>query len=172
MHRFCLAILRFSISAWFGVALFFNLVVLDALDSVLTERLVAFNHPGAYLRAYDGLALGLLGAALISACAGLWNAHDALLRKCAIATIVFAAFAIAFVNWVTVDRRILEILKRPTEIPAAQFVELCERSRFLKETLLLLSAAAVIAAFWPVHSGPQEGPGSGTAQQPSQPSAR
>jgi hypothetical protein len=167
MHRFCLAILRFSVSAWLGIALYFNLVILNVLDSVLTERFTASNHPGVYLPAYDGLALGLLGAALACACVGLWNAQYPWLQKCATLLIVFAAFGLALTNYVFVDRRILEILKTPTAMPAAQFVGLYARSRFLREMLLLLSAAAAFAAFWPVPSGREEEASSGTASGPS-----
>ncbi len=163
MHRFCLAILRFGTSAWLGIALYFNLVILDVLDSALTERLTTSNHPGLYLPPYDGLALGLLGAALACACIGLWNPDDAPLRKFATVLIVFAAFGLALADYVLVDRRILEILKTPTAIPAAQFVELYAHSRFLKEMLLLLSAASTFAAFWPVPPGHVENRNAETA---------
>jgi hypothetical protein len=170
--RVFLTILRFSLSAWLGMALYFNLVVLDLLDTAVTERYTKYNDPMVFLPAYHGLALVLLGAALTGALAGFRNPRIGPVRKWVTFLFVLAAFAVALIDYTFVYRRIAGILKTPNAIPAAQMVDLYQRSRSLKETVLMLSAAATIVALWPARSANGESEHAGSEREPSEQSGQ
>jgi hypothetical protein len=152
MHRLCLVCLRFCLSAWLGIAIFFVTVVHDLLDSVLTDRPGNFNHINRFLGPYFGFAFSLLGIALLCAVVGLWSAQIGLLRRCATLLFVLAAVALAAVDCANY-RTLAGFLTTPTAIPAAQFVMVFQRSRPLKGAVLALSIVATGLAFWPDRFG-------------------
>jgi hypothetical protein len=84
MQRICLVVLRFSLSAWVGIAIYFFVVVLELLDSVLytfdPDRW-KYYHPEVLLPSYFGFAFVLLGTGGICAFLGLWNARISLFRR-------------------------------------------------------------------------------------------
>lgn len=159
MQRFCLAVLRFSLSAWVGIAVFFVVTVLDAMDAVLTsvqpDRIYTFNTT-FFLPPYFRNAYILLGTAFTCAFLGLWNVRTGLLRRYATLLFAFAALGIVVLDYAMAYRRLIEILAMPTAIPASEFVMLYRQSRLLKGVVLGVSIVAASLALWPEASESRE----------------
>jgi ribose/xylose/arabinose/galactoside ABC-type transport system permease subunit len=152
-----LAIMRFSLSAWVGMVTFFVLVVLDILDTALTDRLGRYNHPAEFLPYYFGFAFTLLGTASVCAVAGLWNSRINLMRRIATLLVVLGALGLASLDYAVVYRGIAMILATPNAILASKFVMLYEKSRLLKEVVLPVSVVAACLAIWPQASAQRVG---------------
>jgi hypothetical protein len=155
MQRIFLATMRFCLSAWVGMSIFFVTVVLDVLDSVITERFTKCNDPDVFLPPYFAYAFVLLGMGGMCAILGLWNARISLLRRYATLACVLAALGVAVLDYENVYQRIVEFLARP-QMPAAEIVMLYGQSRLLKGAVLGLSIAAASMALWPVRSDSDE----------------
>jgi len=150
MQRFWLMVLRFCLSAWVGIAIFFVMVILDLRNSELFDRVSKFNHPKVLFPLYYGFEFALLGPAIVCTVAGLLNAvRSGLWRRYAIAGFAAVAFGLAVFDYMFVYRKLVEILSNPTAIPAAKFVELHQASRRLNEVILGASIAAAVLALWP-----------------------
>jgi hypothetical protein len=149
MQRGCLALLRFALSAWVGIAIFFVTVILGLRQSELFDRLSKFNHPKVLFPLYYGFEFALLGIALLCALAGLWNATAGVTRRYVLLALVAASFAVALLDYTVVYRGLVRILADPEAIPAAQFVARHQASRRLNEAMLAFSIAAAIVALWP-----------------------
>jgi hypothetical protein len=150
MQRTCLALLRFALSAWVGIAIFFVTVILGLRQSELFDRLSKFNHPKVLFPLYYGFEFTLLGIALICAAAGLWTAAAGAARRYLLLALVGASFAVALLDYAVVYRELVKILADPEVIPAAQFAARHQASRRLNEAMLAFSIAAAIVAHWPV----------------------
>ena len=148
MQRVCLAVLRFSLSAWVGIAIFFVMVILDLRHSELFDRSVKFNHPKVLFPLYYGFAFSLLGVAFVCALAGLWDATARAVLRCARVALVGAALGIAVVDYLFIYRPLADMLAVP-EIPAARFVMYHEKSRLLNGAVLGASVLAAVTALWP-----------------------
>jgi hypothetical protein len=149
MQRTCLAILRFALSAWVGIAIFFVMVILGLRQSELFDRLSKFNHPKVLFPLYYGFEFTLLGIALVCTVAGLWSAALGVTRRYVLLALVGAAFAVALLDYTVIYRDLVKILANPEAIPAAQFVARHQASRRLNEAMLAFSIAAAIVAHWP-----------------------
>ena len=157
MQRIFLALLRFALSAWVGIALFFVTVILSLRYSKLFTDPVKINHPKVLFPLYYGFAFTLLGIALFCAVAGVWNAAAGLIRRYILLALVGASFAVALLDYTVVYRDLVKILDDPEAIPAAQFIARHQASRRLNEALLALSIAAAITAHWPAAEERQTG---------------
>lgn len=153
MQRNFLAIMRFCLSAWVGIAIFFVVVVLDVLDSALSDRLGKYNHPEVFLPPYFAFAFALLGTGAICAIGNLWNLRISLVRRYSALFFLSAALGVAVLDYSLIYRAIAAILEIPTAIPAAKFVELYADSRLLKGVVLALSLVTATLVLWPEHSG-------------------
>ena len=71
MQRACLASLRFCLSAWVGIEVFFVAVILNLRSSELFYRMSKFNHPKVLFPLYYTFEFALLGSALACAAVGL-----------------------------------------------------------------------------------------------------
>ena len=149
MQRTCLALLRFALSAWVGIAIFFVTVILGLRQSELFDRMSKFNHPKVLFPLYYGFEFTLLGIALICAAAGLWSAAIGVARRYALLALVGASCAVALLDYTVVYRELVKILADPEAIPVAQFVARHQASRRLNEAMLALSIAAAVVAHWP-----------------------
>jgi len=149
MQRMCLALLRFALSAWVGISLFFVTVILSLRYSNLFTDPVKFNHPKVLFPLYYSFEFTLLGIALFCAVAGIWNAAAGLIRRYLLLALVGASFAMALLDYTVIYRELVTIMADPEAIPAAQFVAHHQASRRLNEALLALSIAATIVAHWP-----------------------
>jgi hypothetical protein len=148
MQRMVLAVLRFCLSAWVGIAIFFVMIVLDLRHSDLFDPAVKFNHPKVLFPLYYGFAFALLGLAFVSALAGLWSAACGRLLRCIRLAFVGAALGIALLDYLFVYRALAAMMDMQ-QIPPAQFVVLHEKSRLLNTFVVGLSALAAVAALWP-----------------------
>jgi hypothetical protein len=153
MQRICLAILRFCLSAWVGIAIFFVMIVLGLRHSDLFIDEVKFNHPKVLFPLYYGFAFVLLGLAFVGALAGLRSAATHILLRLARAAFVGAALGIALLDYQFVYRPLAEMMAAQ-QVPAARFVLLHEKSRLLNAVVLGFSVLAAIAALWP--EGPEK----------------
>jgi hypothetical protein len=149
MQRVCLAFLRFCLSAWVGIAIFFVMVILDLRHSELFDPVSKFNHPKVLFPLYYSVEFTLLGTALVCALAGSWSAAAGAVRRYAVLVLVGGAFGLALVDYTIVYRKLVKILADPTMIPAAEFAERHQASRRLNEAVLALSAIAAGLALWP-----------------------
>jgi hypothetical protein len=156
MQRICLAVLRFCLCTWVGVALFFAVSVLEVLDALLTDRppMNRFSHPGFFLPPYFGFAFTCLGVALACAAVSLWNARIGLLRRWAIVACVAFALGMVAVDFAYVYRDLVAMFHPDvTMIKASDAVRLFQLSRSLKRGALVLSIGAALLAIWPEMPG-------------------
>lgn len=151
MQRFCLVVLRFSLSAWVGIAIYFFVVVLELLDSALTAVPpgLKYYHPEILLPSYFGFAFVLLGTGSICAFLGLWSARISLFRR--YATLVFAltALGLAALDYAFVYRGLVALLAPMNSVAAGELVMLYQQSRLLKGAVLGFSIVAVSLAVCP-----------------------
>ena len=147
MHRVCLAFLRFCLSAWVGIAIFFVMVVIDLRHSKLFDDEVKFNHPKILFPLYYGSESALVGTALVCAGAGLWNARIARPRRIATLALVGAAVGIAIWDYAVVYRTLVRMME--ANVLPAGFVALHQQSRWLNAAGLGMSVLAAILALWP-----------------------
>ena len=153
MNRFCLASLRFCLCAWVGVAMFFVVSVLDVLDSLMNDRppINKFSHPDFFLPRYFGFAAAFLGAALLCAFVGLWNARVGLLRRWAIFLLVVLTVTLIAADRAFVYEGLVEMFGA-TQLKASTVVTLFQFSRLLKGGALAISFVAAFLALCPEKS--------------------
>ncbi|MGE5195359.1 MAG: hypothetical protein ACM3U2_22930 [Deltaproteobacteria bacterium] len=156
MQRVCLAFLRFCLSAWVGIAIFFVMVVIELRHSKLFDDEVKFNHPRILFPLYYGFEFALVGTALVCAWAGLGNARIARVRRFSTLALVGAAVGIAIWDYAVVYRTLVGMMA--TNVLPADFVGLHQQSRWLNAAGLVFSALAAILALWPVTSSEAEAP--------------
>ena len=148
MQRFCLASLRFCLSAWLGIAIFFVMVAVGLHHSPHFDQPVKFNFPRVLFPLYYAWEFSLLGAGLLCACVGMGNAKLGKLRRGTILAALAAAVGLALFDYTTVYHQLVVMMETPTEIPAARFVELHEMSRSLNKLVMVLTAIAATLAHW------------------------
>jgi hypothetical protein len=151
MQRVCLAILRFCLSAWVGIAVFFVTVIIGLRQSTLFAEATKFDHPKVLFPVYYGFELATLGTALACAGVGLWNERIGRARRYAIAQLVIVAAALALWDYAIVYRDLLEMMNGPVPLPAS-FHELHRLSRRLNEAIVGAIATAAILAIMPEKS--------------------
>jgi hypothetical protein len=151
MQRVCLAFLRFCLSAWVGIAIFFVMVVIDLRHSKLFDDEVKFNHPKILFPLYYGFEFALLGTALVCACAGLWNARISKVRRWAVLALLAAVCGVAVWDYAFVYRTLVEMMG--VNVVPADFVGLHQLSRRLNETVVGLSVIVASLALWPEATG-------------------
>src|SRR5262245_57509916 len=99
MERVCLAFLRFSLSAWVGIEIFFVAVILNLRYSELFDRMSKFNHPKVLFPIYYAFEFALLGPALACAAVGLWHSRLRSPRRWAVLAFVVMASVLAVVDY-------------------------------------------------------------------------
>lgn len=149
MQRVCLACLRLCLSAWLGIAVFFVMVAISLHHSPHFEQAVRFNFPKVLFPLYYAWEFSVLGAALVCACAGMWNTRIGKARRGALLALLAAAVGLALFDYTTVYHQLVVMLATPTEISDAKFATLHETSRSLNKLVLGLTAVAAILALWP-----------------------
>ena len=149
MLRLCLAILRFCLSAWVGIAIFFVLLIIDLRQSSLFSPDTKFDHPKVLFPLYYRFELSLLVPALVCAIATMWN--GTLGRGRRIAILLFLLLAAALVTWdlSTIYPRLDELLNMRTTPLPPEFHELHRMSRWLNQGMLTATAAAALLALIP-----------------------
>jgi hypothetical protein len=142
--------LRFCLCTWLGVALLFNVAVLGVLESLLYDPppISKFSQPQYFLPSYFGLALALLGGALLCAFGSLWSARIGLVRRWAMLLLVALALAMVAADYLFVYRGLVEIFAATT-LRASDVVTLFQFYRLLKRAVLGVSIVAAILAVWP-----------------------
>jgi hypothetical protein len=148
MQQICLAILRFCLAAWVGIAVFFVMVVIDLRRSDLFLEQTKFDHPKVLFPLYYAFELATIGPALACAVAGLWNARVGRFRKYALLLLVVFAAALALWDYSMNYRDLLEILNGSLPLPPA-FHALHRLSRGLNEAIVAAIAAAAVLALIP-----------------------
>ena len=158
MQRFVLAALRSCLSVWVGVAMYFVVVVVNVMESVLSDpppALNKFNNPTSVLPHYYQFAFPLLGLALLCGFVSLWNARIGLVRRWATLLFVLVAFGMVALDHAYIYRNLAEIFASDaTTVNANQVVALYQLSRLLKGAILSVSLVAAILAIWPEHTDP------------------
>jgi hypothetical protein len=145
----CLAVLRFALSAWVGISLFFVTVILSLRYSELFTDPVKFNHPKVLFPLYYGFEFALLGTAFLCAAAGVRPAAAGRIRRFVLLALVGVSCAIALVDYTVVYRELVNLMAGHETMPASQFAARHLASRRLNEAVLALSIAATIVAHWP-----------------------
>jgi len=147
MQRVCLAVLRFCLCAWAGVAVFFVMVVIDLRQSELfPDDAVKDNHPKVLFPLYYGFEFSLLGTALLCATSGLGNGRIAKRRRYAIWLIILAAVGVATWDYATVYRPLLELMATRPRPPG--FWSLHRLSEYLNSAVLGMTILAAAVALW------------------------
>jgi hypothetical protein len=148
MQRVCLAILRFCLAAWVGIAVFFVMVVVDLRRSDLFLEQTKFDHPKVLFPLYYEFELATIGPALACAVVGLWNRRVGRVRKYALLLLVFFAAALALWDYAMNYRDLLEIMNGSLPLPPT-FHALHHLSRRLNEAIVVAIAAAAVLALIP-----------------------
>ncbi len=160
MQRVVLAFLRFCLSAWVGIAIFFVMVVIDLRHSKLFDDEVKFNHPKILFPLYYGCEFALLGPAFVCAGVGLRKARLPRGRAWALLAFVTVALAIAVWDYTIVYRSLMAMMT--SNVLPAEFIRLHQQSRWLNEAGLGVSIVAAILALWPESAvNAADGAGSG-----------
>lgn len=156
MQRIGLALLRFCLCTWLGVALFFFVAVLNVVESMVYDRppFSRFSYPTYFLPLYFGFAFMLLGVAFLCAFGGLWNARLGLLRRSAILLLVALALGMVAADYTIVYRNLAVMLAPGAGgVSATKVVTLYDFSRLLKAAVMGVSFFAASFAVWPEMSG-------------------
>jgi hypothetical protein len=151
MQRVCLALLRFCLSAWVGIAIFFVTVVIDLRHSDLFLDEVKLNHPKVLFPLYYAFEFALLGPALVCAAAGLRNARIPAARRWLVLALVGAATGIAVWDYTFVYRTLMAMMA--SNVLPAEFIPLHRHSRWWNEGVLGISVVAASLALWPERGG-------------------
>ncbi|HLJ12762.1 MAG TPA: hypothetical protein VKU82_16315 [Planctomycetaceae bacterium] len=156
MGRVCLAFLRFCLSAWVGIAIFFVMVVMDLRHSELFKPDAKFNHPKVLFPLYYGCEFSLLGTALVCACAAFKNELLGTGRKCALLALIATALSLAAWDYGLIYRAMISMMDSAPLPP--EFDGLHYLSRWLNGGVLAATGAAAIAALAPEKTGASQSP--------------
>ncbi|HEY3967135.1 MAG TPA: hypothetical protein VGM05_21425 [Planctomycetaceae bacterium] len=151
MQRLLLSILRFCLSAWVGIAIFFVVLVIDLRQSELFTPETKFEHPKVLFPLYYAFEFVLLVPALACACAGLWNSNIGRGRRIAILQLLIVATALAAWDFGLIYQKLIEMMASSTSLPA-EFHSLHRMSRWLNEAMLTACVAATVLASLPEKS--------------------
>jgi len=148
MQRFCLAVLRFCLCAWVGIAMFFVMVVIDLRrSSLFPDESVKDNHPKILFPLYYSFEFSLLGTALVCAAATLRNARIGQTRRYALALLTLAAVGLAGWDYVHVYRALMDMMAGSPRPPG--FRALHNQSEYLNSGVLMLTLLAAAVALGP-----------------------
>jgi hypothetical protein len=147
MHRTCLMIMRFCLSAWAGIAIFFVVAVIELRQSNLFGEETKFNHPKVLFPLYYGFEFSLLGAAAICAMVLVGSRELGRRRKVTLLGLVLGACALAVWDYGPIYRELMAMMES-TPLPPA-FHALHRLSRNFNGTILGLTVAAALVALWP-----------------------
>jgi hypothetical protein len=151
MQRVCVAVLRFCLCAWAGIAVFFVMVVIDLRKSDLFPNdAVKDNHPKVLFPLYYGFEFSLLGTALLCATSGLANGRIAKRRRYAAWLMILAAICLAGWDFAIVYRPLLEMIGTQPRPP--NFRSLHQLSEYLNSAVLGMTLLAAVVALWPESS--------------------
>lgn len=152
MQHICLALLRFCLCTWVGVAFFFFVAVLNVVESILHEvpPWSRFIRPTYFLPVYFGFAFALLGVTFLCAFAGLWNTRLGLARRAATLLVVALALGMVAADYTFVYRNLAVMLGPGAgAVSATKVVTLYDFSRLLKAAVVGVSVIAASFAAWP-----------------------
>jgi len=162
MHRTCLLLLRFCLSAWAGIAIFFVVEVIELRQSNLFGEETKFNHPKVLFPLYYGFEFALLGAAGLCAAMLLGSRELGRGRKLALLALVLGACALAVWDYGAIYRDLMTMMEA-TPLPSA-FHALHRLSRNFNGTILGLTVAGALVALWPTAPPPQSAGGDTTVR--------
>jgi hypothetical protein len=157
MQRIGLALLRFCLCTWVGVAIFFYVAVLSVVESMVydTPPLSRFSRPTYFLPYYFGFAFPLLGVAFLCAFGALWNARLGLFRRSTTLLLVALALGMVAADYTMVYRILVAMLSGPgaNQLVASKVLALYDFNLLLKATVMGISVVAASFAVWPEISG-------------------
>ncbi len=148
MSGLCLALMRFFLAAWAGIAVFFVAVVLRLRNSGLFTPEVMFNHPKVLFPLFYAFEFSLLGAAL--AC-GLAARRHPLARNRRFQlglTCLAAALLVASADYLAVYGTLAMMIDQPPPLPP-EFARYHYWSRWINAANLAICIAAAILVVWP-----------------------
>ncbi len=150
MQRVCLALIRFCLSAWVGIAIFFVVLVIELRQSELFPEPIKFNHPKVLFPLYYVFEFGLLGCALAAAAICAFCAKAAVGKQRALVAIVLAGLVLAGCDYGFIYRPLVDMMQGAETGPAGlpllppKFHELHRMSRWLNEGILALTALGAL----------------------------
>jgi hypothetical protein len=147
MPRICLAFLRFCLSAWVGIAVFFVVVVINLRQSELFPAQVKFDHPRILFPLYYSFEFALLGTALLCALGCVAHSHFSRGRKATLLVLLTAAVALAVWDFARIYQPLIAMMA--TKPLPAEFDSLHRQSRWLNGAILALSFIAAWLALGP-----------------------
>jgi hypothetical protein len=140
MPRTCLAFLRFCLSAWVGIAIFFVAVVINLRQSELFPAQVKFDHPRILFPLYYSFEFALLGTALLCALGCIAHPHFGGGRKTTLLALLITAVALAVWDFARIYQPLIAMMA--TKPLPAEFESLHRLSRWLNGAILALSFIA------------------------------
>lgn len=143
-----LAILRFCLAAWVGIAVFFVMVVIDLRQSNLFAEETKFDHPKVLFPLYYAFEFATLGPALVCAVVGVWNVRVGRARRYALLLLVSFALALALWDYGMIYRDLLEMMNGSLPLPP-EFHSLHRLSRRMNEVIVIAVAASAVLALIP-----------------------
>jgi hypothetical protein len=151
MHRVCLFLLRFCLSAWVGIAIFFVTLVIDLRQSELFSDETKFEHPKVLFPVYYRFEWALLIPSFVCACASMWNENIGRGRRIALLQFVIIATALAAWDFGLIYQKLGEMMAAPPPLPV-EFHSLHRASRWVNATVLAACGAAAVLALMPERS--------------------
>ena len=148
MQRICLAIARFTLSAWIGAAALF------VVTAIAEQRSTAFGSDVknvlAELRfpSYYGFGFVLVGLGLISGAMGV-DRHQDRRQWCVLVGCLVLALLLMIVDYFAVYSPLHAIVTDPSGVRDARFLQLHRWSEQINTLDVTLCLIAAIAACWP-----------------------
>jgi hypothetical protein len=149
MRAFCLALARFSLSAWVGAAVLFVIagvreITSVALDPIARDQLALIRFP-----AYYGCGFVLLAVGLASSLPAI--GHPAAGRKRAVtaAVLITAALVIFAADYQFIFRPLVAMIDPLGQPRSAEFDRLHHLSEAVNTVQLFASLAAAVLLCWP-----------------------
>jgi hypothetical protein len=164
MPQICLAFLRFCLSAWVGIGVFFVLVLINLRQSKVFSDEALLEHPRILFPLYYSFEFMLLGTALLCAIACLAHPQFTRGRKATLLALLTAAVGLATWDFAGIYQPLIVMMtKKP--LPA-DFQSLHSLSRSVNGTILALSFIAAWLSLGAGKPSPDEPP-NGTASRSS-----
>ena len=140
MSRTCLAFLRFCLSAWVGIAVFFVLVVINLRQSKVFSDTALLEHPRILFPLYYSFEFALLGTALLCALGCIAHPNFSRGRKATLLGLLTAAVALAVWDFARIYQPLIAMMA--TKPLPVEFDSLHRLSRWLNGGILAFSFIA------------------------------
>jgi hypothetical protein len=148
MQRLFLSVLRFCLSAWVGIAVFFFVLLVELRKWEPFTLEMKDEHPKVLFPLFYRFEFALLLPALVCAGASLWNRNMGRGRRIAVLQLVIIAVALAIWDFGLIYQKLGEMLAMGRPYPV-EFQALHKMSKWLNQAIVLACTAATVLTLFP-----------------------